>query len=341
MEVSETLTLVSAGVIGFAILMYVVLDGFDLGVGVLFPFAPDDTARDTMINSIAPVWDGNETWLVLGGGGLLVFFPTAYSIALPAFYIPVMAMLFALIFRGVTFEFRHSAHTSAHLWNRSFFWGSLVGAFSQGVLLGALVQGVNIDGVRYAGGMFDWFTPFTILTGIGVVVGYGLLGATWTIYKTDGDTQVWARRAAITLGGGVLVAMVAVSVMTPLLHPAIADRWFSGTNLIYLAPVPLLTGFFFLLLFWSVTSGRELLPFLSSIALFVLGFFGIGISLYPNIIPPSLSIQEAVAPPSTISFALVGVVVVLPMVLLYTCYAYSVFHGKAHAEGGYAHPEQE
>ena len=316
----ETLAIISGAVIGVAILMYVVLDGFDLGVGILFPFATDEGARDTMINSVAPVWDGNETWLILGGGGLLVFFPVAYSIALPAFYIPVMAMLFALIFRGVTFEFRHQAHTSTHLWNRSFFWGSLIAAFMQGVLLGALVQGVEVEGVRYAGGMFDWLTPFSILTGIGVVAGYGLLGATWLIYKTEGHVQDWARSSATVLGGGTLIAMAAVSVMTP---------------------IPLLTLTLAVSLFWSIFSKRELLPFLSSIGLFVLGFSGIAISLYPNIIPPSVAVWDAVAPRSSVIFALVGVAVVLPMVLLYTVYAYSVFHGKASEHGGYAHHDHE
>jgi cytochrome bd ubiquinol oxidase subunit II len=337
----ETLAIISGGIIGAAILMYVVLDGFDLGVGILFPFAPDEKARDTMINSIAPIWDGNETWLILGGGGLLVFFPAAYSIALPAFYIPVMAMLFALIFRGVTFEFRHQAHTSTHLWNRSFFWGSLIAAFMQGVLLGALVQGVEVENLRYVGGMFDWLTPFSILTGIGVVMGYGLLGATWVIYKTEGEIQEWAHRAAIILGSGMLVAMAAVSVMTPLLRPAIADRWFGGVNLLYLSPIPLLTLALAATLFWSIFSRRELLPFLSSVGLFILGLGGIAISLYPNIIPPSVTVWDAVAPRSSVIFAMVGVAVVLPMVLIYTIYAYSVFHGKASAEGGYAHHEHE
>lgn len=337
----ETLAIISGGIIGAAILMYVVLDGFDLGVGILFPFAPDEKARDTMINSVAPVWDGNETWLILGGGGLLVFFPAAYSIALPAFYIPVMAMLFALIFRGVTFEFRHQAHTSTHLWNRSFFWGSLVAAFMQGVLLGALVQGVEVENLRYAGGMFDWLTPFSILTGIGVVMGHGLLGATWVIYKTEGEMQEWAHRSAVVLGGGVLIAMAAVSVMTPLLRPAIAERWFGGVNLLYLSPIPLLTLALAVTLFWSIFTRRELLPFLSSIGLFILGFAGIAISLYPNIIPPSVPVWDAVAPRSSVIFAMIGVAVVLPMVLIYTVYAYSVFHGKASAEGGYAHHEHE
>ncbi len=337
----ETLAIISGGIIGAAILMYVVLDGFDLGVGILFPFAPGEKARDTMINSVAPIWDGNETWLILGGGGLLVFFPAAYSIALPAFYIPVMAMLFALIFRGVTFEFRHQAHTSTHLWNRSFFWGSLIAAFMQGVLLGALVQGVEVENLRYTGGMFDWLTPFSILTGIGVVMGYGLLGATWVIYKTEGEIQEWAHRAAIVMGSGMLVAMAAVSVMTPLLRPAIADRWFGGVNLLYLSPIPLLTFALAVTLFWSILSRRELLPFLSAIGLFILGLAGIAISLYPNIIPPSVTVWDAVAPRSSVIFAMVGVAVVLPMVLIYTVYAYSVFHGKASAEGGYAHHEHE
>ncbi|MAM95616.1 cytochrome d ubiquinol oxidase subunit II [Parvibaculum sp.] len=337
----ETLAIISGGIIGAAILMYVVLDGFDLGVGILFPFAPGEKARDTMINSVAPIWDGNETWLILGGGGLLVFFPAAYSIALPAFYIPVMAMLFALIFRGVTFEFRHQAHTSTHLWNRSFFWGSLIAAFMQGVLLGALVQGVEVKNLRYTGGMFDWLTPFSILTGIGVVMGYGLLGATWVIYKTEGEIQEWAHRAAIVMGSGMLVAMAAVSVMTPLLRPAIADRWFGGVNLLYLSPIPLLTFALAVTLFWSILSRRELLPFLSAIGLFILGLAGIAISLYPNIIPPSVTVWDAVAPRSSVIFAMVGVAVVLPMVLIYTVYAYSVFHGKASAEGGYAHHEHE
>jgi len=335
METMEILAIVSAGVIGGAILMYVVLDGFDLGVGILFPFAPDESARDAMINSVAPVWDGNETWLVLGGAGLLVFFPVAYSIALPAFYIPIMAMLFALIFRGVTFEFRHTAHTSVHLWNRSFFFGSLIAGFMQGVLAGALVQGVHVEEMRYAGGMFDWLTPFTVLTGIGVVAGYGLLGAGWLIYKTEGPLQAWARRAAVMLGGGVLVAMGAVSVMTPLLRPAIAERWFGGINLVYFAPVPFLTAALAVWLFYSIFTKRELAPFLSAIGLFILGFFGLAISLYPDIVPPSVTVWDAVAPYSSVVFALVGVAVVLPMVLGYTVYAYSVFHGKVREGEGY------
>ncbi len=331
----EILALISAGIIAAAILGYVLLDGFDLGTGILFPFAPDGRSRNIMMNSVAPVWDGNETWLVLGGGGLMVFFPLVYSIALPAFYIPVMLMLFALIFRGVAFEFRHQADTSTHLWSASFFGGSLIAAFMQGVLVGALVQGVHVDGLHYAGGMFDWLSPFTVLTGLGTVVGYGLLGATWVILKTEGDLQAWARRAALVLAGGVLIAMAAVSVLTPFLRPAIADRWFSGINLVFLFPIPVITALLAAWLFYVILSGRELAPFVSSIGLFVLGFAGIGISLYPHIIPPDITIYDAIAPRSSVIFAMVGVALVLPMVLGYTWYAYSVFRGKATEHGGY------
>lgn len=330
------LPLVAAGVIALAILLYVVLDGFDLGVGILFPFAPDDTARSTMMNSVAPVWDGNETWLVLGGGGLLVFFPTAYAIVLPAFYMPVMGLLFALIFRGVAFEFRHGATTSKYIWDRAFFGGSVVSAFMQGILLGALIQGVRVDNLRFTGGLLDWLTPFSILTGIGVVCGYALLGATWLVLKTEGATQAWARNAAMVTGGGVLIAMAAVSILTPLMSPAIAGRWFSGTNIVVFAPVPALAFAAAFALYWSLITRRERLPFIAAVALFLLGYAGLGISLWPNIVPPSVPIHAAAAPDATILFALVGVAIALPMVLFYTWYAYSVFRGKASAHGGYA-----
>lgn len=330
------LVIVSGGVIAAAILMYVVLDGFDLGVGILFPFAPDDRARSIMMNSIAPVWDGNETWLILGGGGLLVFFPLAYSIALPAFYLPVMALLFALIFRGVAFEFRHSAHTSKYIWDRAFFGGSLAAAFIQGVLAGALIQGVTIENGHFAGGIFDWLSAFSILTGLGAVSGYGLLGATWLVIKTEDSVQAWARRAAMVLGGGMLIAMLAVSILTPLLQPLIAERWFGGLNALYLAPVPLTALIVAGLLYYALIAEREILPFLCAIGLFLLSYAGLGISMWPNIIPPSLSIWDAAAPRSSLVFALIGVAITLPMVLFYTWYAYRVFRGKASEHGGYA-----
>lgn len=330
------LALIAAIAIAAGILIYIVLDGFDLGVGILFPFAPDDKSRDMMMNSVAPVWDGNETWLILGGGGLLVFFPLAYSIVLPAFYMPIMSLLFALIFRGVAFEFRHSAHTSQHIWDKAFFWGSLIAAFSQGVLVGALVQGITVVDGRFAGGMFDWFTPFSMLTGLGVVIGYGLQGSTWLVMKTENEMQDWARRAAVMLGGGLLIVLGAVSILTPLLRPAIAERWFGGINILFVAPVPLLTLCFAGLLYFGLFTKREFMPFISSIALFVLAFAGLGISLFPHIVPPSVTIWDAAAPRSSMVFALIGLAITLPMVLGYTVYAYSVFKGKVSAEGGYA-----
>jgi cytochrome d ubiquinol oxidase subunit II len=334
------LTLISAGVIAVAILMYVVLDGFDLGTGILFPFAPDDNGRATMINSIAPMWDGNETWLILGGGGLLVLFPTAYSIVMPAFYIPVMTLLFALIFRGVAFEFRHNSHSSRHIWDRSFFIGSIVAAFAQGILLGALVQGVTVEDQRFTGGLFDWLTPFSLLTGLGVVAGYALLGAGWLIIKTEGKMQEWARRAGLITAGGVLVAMAAVSILTPFLRGAIEQRWFGGINSLLLAPIPLAALVAAVLVYVGLLSKtREKLPFFATIALFICGYIGIGVSLWPHIVPPSLTIWDAAAPHSSQVFALIGIAIVLPMVLFYTWYAYSVFRGKASSEGGYAHEE--
>jgi cytochrome d ubiquinol oxidase subunit II len=330
------LALIAAGTIAIGILIYVVLDGFDLGVGILFPFAPDDKSRNVMMNSVAPVWDGNETWLILGGGGLLVFFPIAYSTVLPALYFPVMLLLFALIFRGVAFEFRHGAHTSKFLWDRAFFGGSLVATFAQGLLVGALIQGVTIENHRFAGGVFDWLSPFSVLTGLGLVAGYGLLGATWLVMKSEGETQDWARRAALILGVAVFVAMGAVSVMTPLMRPMIAERWFGGINALLLAPVPFMAALNAALLYYGLLAKRERLPFFSAIGLFVWGYIGIGVSLYPNIVPPSLTIWEAAAPRSSMIFALIGVAITLPMILGYTWYAYSVFKGKASDHGGYA-----
>ena len=330
------LPLIAAGVIALAILFYVVLDGFDLGVGILFPFARNDTARSTMMNSVAPVWDGNETWLVLGGGGLMVFFPAAYAVALSAFYMPIMGLLFALIFRGVAFEFRHTATTSKYIWDRAFFGGSVFSALMQGMLLGALVQGVHVENQHFAGGLLDWFTPFSVLTGIGVVCGYALLGSTWLVLKTENATQVWARRAAMVTGGGVLIAMGAVSILTPLMSPFVADRWFGGVNIVAFAPVPILALVAAIALYWTLITGSERAPFLWAIALFILGYAGLGISMWPNIIPPSLNFREAAAPDQSIIFALVGVAIALPVVLFYTWYAYSVFRGKASAHGGYS-----
>jgi cytochrome d ubiquinol oxidase subunit II len=329
------LPLILAGIIGAGVIVYVLLDGFDLGVGMLLPLAPDQTARDTMIASIAPVWDGNETWLILGGAVLFAAFPTAYAVALPAFYIPLMAMLFALIFRGVAFEFRMKAKTSKAFWSGAFSVGSAVATFCQGAMLGGLIEGVRMEDRAFAGGPFDWFTGLSVIAGLGVMAGYALLGATWLVMKTHAPLETAARRWATVSLVGVLVAMALVSGLTPLLYPAIAERWFGGLNFLYLAPVPAMTALVALMLWRGLHHGWVWEPFLMAVGLFVLGYCGIGISLWPAIVPPGLTIQNAAAPDSSLVFTLIAVICTLPMVLGYTVYAYWVFRGKVTAKDGY------
>jgi cytochrome d ubiquinol oxidase subunit II len=338
---SVELTLIATAVIVFGVVMYVVLDGFDLGVGILFGFAPDTRARDIMVNSIAPFWDGNETWLVLGGTVLFAAFPVAYAVVLPAFYVPIMVLLFALIFRGVAFEFRHRAKTSKHLWTAAFCLGSVIAALAQGALLGGLIGGTAVVGRQFVGGPFDWLTPLSIITALALVPGYALLGATWLVFKTEGPLQDWARRRARALTVIVMVFMAAVSLITPLTHEAIAERWFAGLHLAYLAPVPVITAAAGFLLWRGLWRGWERAPFALAVALFLLGFLGLGISLWPNSVPPSLSVWDAAAPPSSQLFVLIGVGITLPMILTYTWYAYHVFRGKASAAGGYADVSQQ
>lgn len=329
------LPLVWGLLIAFAVLMYVVMDGFDLGVGILFPAAGNERHRDTMMNSVAPVWDGNETWLVLGGGGLFAVFPLAYSVLLTAFYAPLIVMLLALIFRGVAFEFRFKDPGHKRAWTISFAGGSALATFCQGIVLGAFVQGVAIEGRSYAGGWFDWLTPFSVFTGCSLVVGYALLGATWLVMKTEGDLQDRAYSFVLPLTIAVVAAIVFVSVWTPLLHDDIAERWFSWPNLFYLSPVPLLVGLVVVLLVRAVAHRREIQPFLLALALFLLSYLGLGISLFPNIIPPSVSIWDAAAPDASLVFLLVGALILLPVILGYTAYAYWVFRGKVGPDDGY------
>ncbi|KAA5607202.1 cytochrome d ubiquinol oxidase subunit II [Roseospira marina] len=329
------LPLVLAGIIGVGVIIYVLLDGFDLGVGMLLPMAPDDDARDTMVASIAPVWDGNETWLILGGAVLFAAFPTAYAVALPAFYVPLMTMLFALIFRGVAFEFRMKARRSKAFWSWAFTLGSATAAFCQGAMLGGLIEGVRMEDRAFAGGPFDWFTGLSVIAGLGVMAGYALLGATWLVMKTHAPLEARARNWATVALVGVLIAMAAVSGLTPLLYPPIAERWFGGQHFLYLAPVPLLTGLVALMLWRGLSQGWIWEPFVMAVGLFVLGYCGIGISLWPMIVPPGLTIENAAAPDSSLMFTLVAVLCALPMVLGYTIYAYWVFRGKVTAEDGY------
>lgn len=326
------LPLIWAGIIGFAIFAYVVMDGFDLGIGILFHTLPPGKERDHAMNSIAPVWDGNETWLVLGGGGLLAAFPLAYAIILPATYPLIIAMLLGLVFRGVAFEFRWRDPAHQPMWDKAFTAGSLIAALSQ-IILGAVLQGIHVENDAYAGGWLDWLSPFSLLTGAALVCAYALLGSTWLVWKTEGAGQDRARRNAILLGVLTLAGMGAVSLATPFLSIDYWHRWFEMPGLLLTAPVPLLVAVCALVLFTSLKNGSERLPFLMALALFVLCFAGLGISIYPNIVPPSITIWQAAAPDSSLAFMLVGAVVIVPLILAYSAWAYWVFRGKVGIHG--------
>ncbi|WP_309486164.1 cytochrome d ubiquinol oxidase subunit II [Ancylobacter mangrovi] len=318
-----------------AIAMYVVLDGFDLGIGILSPFARSDSEKDQMMSSVAPFWDGNETWLILGGGGLFVAFPLAYSIVMPALYLPVIFMLLSLVFRGVAFEFRHVAESSRFLWNISFAAGSTLAAFFQGVLLGGFVQGIKVANNAFAGGPLDWATPFALLCGLGVVAGYALIGSVWLIMKTEGRIAVRARMQARILLPVVLIFMGIVSLWTPIAFPRIAERWFTTPNLFYLAPVPIITLILAGLVWRWLEDGHEHMPFFGVIGLFLLGYIGIGISIFPYLIPPSLTVWETAAAPASQVFTLIGTVFMLPVILGYTAFVYWLFRGKVREGEGY------
>ena len=336
---SIDITIVWAGIIAFSVFMYVLLDGFDLGLGILFPLMEDEKERDVAMNSVAPIWDFNETWLVLGAAGLFGAFPMAYAALLPAFYLPILVMLIALVFRGVAFEFRFKVHEHKPFWSRSFFFGSLFATFSQGVVLGTFVHGVPVSGGQYAGGAFDWLTPFSLMTGVALVAGYALLGSTWLIAKSTGRLHDWAQRMAVRLTLAVIVFMGIVSLWVPFLNERIAHRWFDWPNIFYLSPVPLLVAVTGYGLWRTVrhAGGREILPFLLAMLLFLLGFLGLAISLWPNLIPPDVTIWEAAAPRSSQMFLLVGMLILLPVLLAYVGYTYWVFRGKVGEDVGYDH----
>ncbi|ATG35998.1 cytochrome d ubiquinol oxidase subunit 2 [Phaeobacter piscinae] len=329
------LSFIWAGIIAFAVLTYVVLDGFDLGVGILFPFATSERDRAIMMNSIAPVWDGNETWLVLGGGGLFAVFPLAYAVIMPALYMPITLMLLALVFRGVAFEYRWRTTRWRGVWDSAFFGGSVVAATMQGIALGALVQGIEIEGRAYAGGWWDWLTPFSVLTGLAVLTGYALLGATWLNMKTEGELQRQMRGYARWLAAATLVAIGLVSLLTPFQDPEYFRRWFNLPGSLFSLLVPGLVALCSYALFQGLKGTRDAQPFLAALGLFVLSFIGIGISFYPFIVPPGLTIAEAAAPDESLMFTLVGAVALVPLILGYTAYAYWVFRGKINPEEGY------
>lgn len=322
-------------IIAFAVLTYVILDGFDLGIGILFPSAKSEQDKSVMMNTIAPVWDGNETWLVMGGGGLFAVFPLAYAVIMPALYMPIILMLLALIFRGVAFEYRWRTVRWKPVWDFAFFAGSVIAAFTQGISLGALVQGIEVANRAYAGGWWDWLTPFSLLTGCAVVIGYGLLGSTWLIMKTEGELQARMRGYAKWLGIATLAFIGVVSILTPFKDPAYFQRWFTLPGSIFSVLVPALVGLCTWLLFMGLKQDKEAQPFLASLGLFVLSFIGILVSFYPNIVPPNLTIAEAAAPDSSLKFTLVGTMVLVPLILIYTAYAYWVFRGKVKPEDGY------
>ena len=322
-------------ILGLGVFMYVVLDGFDLGVGILYRFAPDTASRNLLMNSIAPVWDGNETWLILGGVGLLVAFPLAFAIIIPAVYFPILIMLLALVFRGVAFEFRFRDAENRTFWDNGFFYGSVLATFAQGIVLGAFIQGFKVQGRAFTGGSFDCFTPFTVLTGTALVFGYGLLGAGWLVIKTTGALQDQMRRHGIWCLAGVGACIVAVSVWTPILDADIARRWFSWPNVAWLLIVPLITAVAVFLTWRALRGSSEAGPFLGAVALFLMSYLGVAISLWPMIVPHHYTLWQAASSPKTQAFLLVGTVFLLPTVLLYTAWSYWVFRGKVTAEIGY------
>lgn len=331
------LTPVWAGLLAFAVLAYVIADGFDLGTGILFAIEGGEDDRDIMVNSIAPVWDGNETWLVLGGGGLFAVFPLAYAIIMPAMYPLIIGMLLALIFRGVAFEFRFRAYTRAarRRWDFAFCAGSIAAALCQGMILGALLQGVKITGRSYSGGWFDWLTPFSIVCAMAVLIGYALLGTTWLVWRTEGELHERARRQASILGAATLAMIGIVSLWTPFLNPRLLDRWFSWPGIALTSPVPALVIALAVLFWRSLSRGSHLTPFLCVLGWFILCFAGLGISMFPLIVPPNVSIYDAAAPHASQAFLLVGASVLIPTILVYTGFSYWVFRGKVKAGAGY------
>jgi cytochrome d ubiquinol oxidase subunit II len=323
------------GLLGLAVFYYVVFDGFDLGVGILYGLAPDETSRSTVMNSIAPIWDGNETWLIFGGLGLLAAFPLAFAIIIPAVYFPILIMLLALVFRGVAFEFRFKRPALRRFWDRAFCGGSALATFAQGIVLGTFIQGFKVDGRHFAGTSFDWVTPFALLTGGALMFGYTLLGAAWLILKTEGDLQQWARRAARICLVAVLIAILAVSIWTPIADARIAQRWFSWPNIAFLAPVPVITLLVAIAEWYALNQKHEMWPFIGAVGLFLLSFIGIAISLWPMIVPYHYTLWQAASSESTQAFLLIGTLFLLPIILMYTAWSYWVFRGKVRGDMGY------
>ncbi len=326
-----------AAILGFGVLMYILLDGFDLGVGILFLLRRSDADRDLMIESVSPVWDFNETWLVLGGTALLAAFPGAFAIVVPAVYFPILVMLLGLVFRGVAFEFRGVPRAHKGLWNVAFCIGSLLATFAQGVVLGMFVEGFPQANGQYIGTSWSWIRPFPIFAGFGLIAGYTLQGATWLIMKTEHDLQQWARHVAQRAMVLVFIFIAAVSLWTPLTSARIAARWFSWPNIAFFSPVPIVTVVLAALLVWGARGKREVLPFVCSVGLFFVSFTGLVISLWPYIAPPSMTLWDAASSPVTHEFLMIGTAFVLPILIMYVVWSYWVFRGKARGHTGYGH----
>lgn len=327
------LTVIWAFIIAFAVFAYVVMDGFDLGIGILFPTFRVGKGRNRAMNSIAPVWDGNETWLVLGGGGLFAAFPLAYAVILPATYPLIIAMLLGLVFRGVAFEYRWRDPAHEKFWDAAFFGGSVVAAMAQGMTLGALLQGIEVEGRAYAGSWWDWLTPYTFLTGLGTVAGYALLGSTWLIWKLDGGVQAHARYVALRAAIATIVLMGAVSLYNITLNAEYAAHWLAVPQIYYAAPVPVITGLVAIALIRAIRGDAHSAPFWLALALFFLGMAGLGVTIWPNVVPPGITIWDAAAPKRSQVFMLIGVAITLPLIIGYTAWAYWVFRGKVGDEG--------
>ncbi len=327
------ITLIWLGIIGLSVFMYVLLDGLDLGIGILYPFAPDEQSRDTLMNSVAPIWDGNETWLILGGAGLLATFPAVYTIYLPALYLGVFLMLAGLIFRGVAFEFRFKSSRTRPFWNAAFAGGSLLAAAAQGFVVGTYIQGFEVEGFTYVGGPLDWLTPFTAFTALSLVIGYALLGAAWGILKTEGLTQRWLYRLAPWLLLLLVLCLVGISVWTPLTQERIMARWLDNWAVLW--PLPALGAAATVLLWQALRRRWELVPFFSGMALFVTVYLGLLVSQWPYMVPPEITFREAASAPESQLFLLLGVLLLLPVIIGYTAWTYWVFRGKVRAGAGY------
>jgi len=323
------LSVIWFAIIVFATLMYIVMDGFDLGIGILMPFIKNEKHKDVMVNTVAPVWDGNETWIVLGGAALLGAFPLAYSVIIEALTVPLTLMLVALIFRGVAFEFRFKAlENHLKFWDRSFMLGSIFTTFFQGIVVGAVIQGFNVENRTFVGGQLDWIAPFPLFCGFALIATYALLGSTWLIMKTEGELQQSMFRFANKTLLIMVAALIIISAWTPLAFPFVAERWFSIPNLYYLLPVPVITALACLKITNSLKKRRERSPFIMALIIVILGFAGLGVSIWPNIVPPSISIWDAASPEISQSFMLFGAVLILPVILAYTFWSYYVFSGK-------------